>query len=94
MKITKEQIQNIVLEELEVLLKESHLVDYLNENKALRFRYNRKSNMLELWAKEKRLMMGQLMYPKMFHERGRIGFMDLYISHILNKQINLAKGST
>ncbi len=77
-----------------VLLKESHLVDYLNENKALRFRYNRKSNMLELWAKEKRLIMGQLMYPKMFHERGRIGFMDLYISHILNKQINLAKGST
>ena len=77
-----------------VLLKESHLVEYLNKNKALRFRYNRKSNMLELWAKAKHLIIGQLMYPKMFHERGRIGFMDLYISHILNKQINLAKGSS
>ena len=72
----------------DVLLKESHLVDYLNENKALRFRYNRKSNMLELWAKEKRLIMGQLMYPKMFNERGRIGLWTC-IFHIysINKLI-------
>jgi hypothetical protein len=56
--------------------------------------YRKNRNLLEAYGEEKHLMIGKIKYPEMFGNKGRIGFMELYISHIINKRIMLAKGST
>ena len=77
-----------------VLQKESPLINYLSENRALKWVYRKHRNLLEAYGEEKHLMIGKIKYPEMFGNKGRIGFMELYISHIINKRIMLAKGST
>ena len=77
-----------------VLTKESPLINYLKENHALKWVHRKNRNLLEAYAEEKHLMIGKIKYPDLFGNKGRIGFMELYISHIINKQIMLAKGST
>jgi len=77
-----------------MLLDESKLVKYLFKNKALEFRYPKHKARLDLYADEKYLMMGKLKYPTMFGDKKRMGFMELYIAHRLNKRMSLAKGST
>ena len=77
-----------------VLQKESPLINYLSENRALKWVYRKNRNVLEAYADEKHLMIGQIQYPQMFGNKGRVGFMELYISHIINKRMMLAKGST
>ncbi len=77
-----------------MLLDESKLVKYLFKNKALEFRYPKHKARLDLYADEKYLMMGKLKYPTMFGKKRRMGFMELYIAHKLNKRLSLAKGST
>ena len=76
-----------------VLTKESPLINYLKENHALKWVHRKNRNLLEAYAEEKHLMIGKIKYPDLFGNRGRIGFMELYISHIINKQIMLSKGS-
>ena len=76
-----------------VLTKESPLINYLKENRALKWVYRKNRNLLEAYGEEKHLMIGKIKYPEMFGNKGRIGFMELYISHIINKQIMLSKGS-
>ena len=77
-----------------VLTKESPLINYLKENRALKWVYRKNRNLLEAYGEEKHLMIGKIKYPEMFGNKGRIGFMELYISHIINHKIMLAKGST
>ena len=77
-----------------VLVKESPLINYLKENRALKWVHRKNRNLLEAYGEEKHLMIGKIKYPEMFGNKGRIGFMELYISHIINKRIMLAKGST
>jgi hypothetical protein len=77
-----------------VLTKESPLINYLKKNHALKWVYRKNRNLLEAYAEEKHLMIGKIKYPDLFGNRGRIGFMELYISYIVDKQIMLAKGST
>ena len=77
-----------------VLQKESPLINYLSENRALKWVYRKNRNVLEAYADEKHLMIGQIKHPQMFGNKGRVGFMELYISHIINKRMMLAKGST
>jgi hypothetical protein len=77
-----------------VLTKESPLINYLKENRALKWVYRKNRNLLEAYGEEKHLMIGKIKYPEMFGNKERIGFMELYISHIINKRIMLAKGST
>ena len=77
-----------------VLVKESPLINYLKKNRALKWVYRKNRNLLEAYGEEKHLMIGKIKYPEMFGNKGRIGFMELYISHIINKRIMLAKGST
>ena len=77
-----------------VLVKESPLINYLKKNRALKWVYRKNRNLLEAYGEEKHLMVGKIKYPEMFGNKGRIGFMELYISHIINKKIMLAKGST
>ena len=76
-----------------LLAKESPLIKYLKEEKALKFVYRKKTNMLNCYAEEKKLLFGQMKYPEIFGRKGKIGFMELYISHIIKKQMMLAKGS-
>ena len=66
----------------------------MSNNRALKWVYRKNKNLLEAYGKEKYLMVGKIKYPDLFGNKGRIGFMELYISHIINKQIMLAKGST
>ena len=73
---------------------ESELVQYLSDNGALEFRYVRSRHRLDLYADDKYLVMGKMKYPDMFGGRGRMGFMELYISRLINKKLQLAKGST
>jgi hypothetical protein len=77
-----------------VLTKQSPLINYLSEKKALKWVYRKNRNLLEAYGEEKHLMIGKIKYPEMFGNKGRIGFMELYISHIINKKIMLAKGSS
>ena len=77
-----------------VLTKESPLINYLKKNHALKWVHRKNRNLLEAYAEEKHLMIGKIKYPDLFGNRGRIGFMELYISYIVDKQIMLAKGSS
>ena len=77
-----------------VLTKESPLINYLSENRALKWVYRKNRNLLEAYGEEKHLMIGKIKYPEMFGNKERIGFMELYISHIINHRIMLAKGSS
>jgi hypothetical protein len=78
----------------DMLKAESELVKYLSDNGALEFRYIESRNRLDLYGDEKYLTMGRMKYPDMFGGRGRMGFMELYISRLINKKIQLAKGSS
>ena len=77
-----------------MLLDESKLVKYLWKHNALEFRYPKHKNRLDLYADEKYLIMGKLKYPKIFGNRQRMGFMELYIVHKINQKLSIAKGST
>ena len=77
-----------------VLTKQSPLINYLSENCALKWVYRKNRNLLEAYGEEKHLMIGKIKYPEMFGNKGRIGFMELYISHVINRKLELAKGST
>ena len=50
-----------------------------------------KTNKLECYADEKHLMIGKLKYPKMFSHGGTIGFMELYITMIINRKLKHVK---
>tara|TARA_Y100000114_G_C11697340_1_gene296672 strand:+ start:71 stop:358 length:288 start_codon:yes stop_codon:yes gene_type:complete len=73
----------------QMFLDESKLVKYLWKNKALEFRYKR--NRLDLFADEKFLMLGRMKHPSMFGNKSRMGFMELYIQHLLNKKLAKVK---
>ena len=92
MKQFKENIPPALAETM--LLDESKLVKYLWKHKALEFMYPKHKGRLDLYADEKYLMMGKLKYPTMFGNKGRMGFMELYIAHKINKQMSLSKGSS
>ena len=77
-----------------VLTKQSPLINYLSEKKALKWVFRKKRNLLEAYADEKHLMIGKILHPELFGNKGRIGFMELYISHVINQKMELAKGST
>ena len=76
-----------------LLKRESPLIQYLDENKALRFRHLKKDNILECYGDEKHLVVGKLKYPDLFGRKGRMGFMELYISMKIKQQMMLSKGS-
>ena len=73
------------------MLDESKLVKYLWKHKALEFRYIEDKKRLDLYADEKYLMLAKMKYPSIFGKRGRMGFMELYISHLLNKKLKEVK---
>ena len=78
----------------QMLIDESKLVKYLWNNKALEFRYPKHKHRLDLYADEKYLMLGKMKHPTMFGDKGRMGFMELYIVHKLNQRMNMSRGST
>tara|TARA_B100000029_G_scaffold306752_1_gene299576 strand:- start:1212 stop:1520 length:309 start_codon:yes stop_codon:yes gene_type:complete len=87
--------ENIPLELAKRLLKdESPLVKYLSDNGALVFRYWPSNNSLHLRGEEKHLIIGKMMYPELFPGKGRVGFMELYISRLINQKIKLVQGSS
>lgn len=77
-----------------MLIDESPMLRYLNNMKALQFKFNKKRNRLDAYADEKYLMMAKLKYKDIFENRARMGFMELYINRIIKKKLQLAKGST
>lgn len=92
MKQFKENIPPKLAEQM--LIDESKLVKYLWKNNALEFRYPKHKQRLDLYADEKYLMLGKMKYPTMFGNKGRMGFMELYIVHKINQKMKIAKGST
>jgi len=77
-----------------MLIDESDLIKYLSDHNALEFRFNQARNRLDLFADEKFLMVGRMKYPDIFQGRGRMGFMELYISRLIKKKLEISKGST
>ena len=59
----------------------------------MRFRHLKKDNILECYGDEKHLVVGKLKYPDLFGRKGRMGFMELYISMKIKQQMMLSKGS-
>jgi len=91
----KEHRESIPLSVAQEMLKEeSEMVRYLSDNRALEFRYIKSRHRLDLYADEKYLTMAKMKYENMFGDKGRMGFMELYISRLINKKLQLAKGST
>ena len=78
----------------QMLLDESRMINYLWSKRALEFKYPKGKNRLDVYADEKYLMMAKMKYPTVFGNKGRMGFLELYISHIINKKLQNAKGST
>ena len=76
-----------------LLKKESPLIQYLDEKKALRFKHLRKKNILECYGDERHLIIGKMKYPDLFGRKGRMGFMELYISMKIKQQMSLSQGS-
>ena len=76
-----------------LLKKESPLIAYLAENKALKFVHRKNTNVLDCYGDEKHLMIGKLKYPDLFGRKGRMGFMELYISMKIKQQMMLSQGS-
>ena len=73
---------------------ESELVQYLSDNGALEFRYIKSRDRLDLYADEKYLTMGRMKYKDVFENRARMGFMELYISRLIRKKLEIGRGST
>ena len=91
----REHKENIPVYVARMLLKkESPLIRYLSENRALKFVYRRQRNVLDVYGDEKYLIIGKIKYPNLFGNRGRMGFMELFISHQLQRKMEIAKGST
>ena len=84
----KENIPTKLAEKM--LLDESELIKYLWEHKALKFKYPKGNRRLDLYADEKFLMLGKLKYPTLFGAKGRMGFMEMYISHLIGKKLKQA----
>ena len=92
LKYYKEFIPTAVAQQM--LKEESPMIRYLDDNKALEFRFIESRNRLDLYADEKYLMLAKMKYKDVFENRARMGFMELYISRLINKKLQLAKGST
>ena len=88
----KENIPRKLAEQM--LLDESKMINYLWTNKALQFKYSKGKGRLDLYADEKHLMIAKMKYPTIFGRKGRVGFLELYISHSINRQLALAEGSS
>jgi len=78
----------------QMLLDESKMIKYLWKNQALNFKYPKGKNRLDVYADEKYLMLAKMKYPTIFGRKGRMGFLELYISHTINKKLAEAKGAT
>ncbi len=79
----------------EMLKEESKLIKYLSDNGALTFRFVKSRQRLDVYADEKYLTMGRLKHPEIFGGRkGRVGFLELYISRLIRRKLEIAKGST
>jgi phage head maturation protease len=78
----------------EMLKDESNLIRWLSDHDALTFKFIKSRNRLDVYADEKHLTMARMIYPDVFNGRGRLGFMELYISKLIRKKLELEKGST
>jgi hypothetical protein len=78
----------------DMLKEESELIKYLSDNGALEFRYVESRHRLDLYADDKYLTMGRIKHPNIFGDKGMMGFMELYISRLLRKKMQLARGSS
>ena len=78
----------------QMLLDESKMINYLWRNQALEFKYPKGKNRLDVYADEEYLMLAKMKYPSIFGRKGRMGFLELYISNLINKKLQLAKGSS
>tara|TARA_B100000035_G_C20735348_1_gene437326 strand:+ start:114 stop:413 length:300 start_codon:yes stop_codon:yes gene_type:complete len=81
----KENIPSNLAEQM--LLDESKLIKYLWKNKALEFRYPKDKKRLDCYADEEYLMLGRLKYPTIFGNKGKMGFLELYISYMIRKKL-------
>ena len=78
----------------QMLKDESNLIRWLSDHNALTFKFVKSRNRLDVYADEKHLTMGRMIYPDVFNGRGRLGFMELYISKLIRKKLETEKGST
>jgi hypothetical protein len=77
-----------------MLIEESNQLRWLHGKKALEVKYIKSRCRLDFYAEEKHLTMAQMMHPDIFDGRGRMGFMELYISRLIKKKLQIAKGSS
>ena len=71
----------------EMLKEESALIRWLDRHKALEFRFVKSRQRLDAYAQEKYLTMAQMMYPDVFEGKGRMGFMELYITKLIRRKL-------
>jgi hypothetical protein len=78
----------------QMLIEESPMIRYLDENSALNFKFIKSRNRLDLYADERYLVLAKMKYKDVFENRARMGFMELYINRSIKKRLSLARGST
>ena len=70
------------------------MIRYLSDNQAMEFRFVKSRNRLDLYADEKYLILAKMKYKDVFENRARMGFMELYISRLIRKKLEIEKGSS
>jgi hypothetical protein len=78
----------------QMLQEESPMIRYLSDNQAMEFRFVKSRNRLDLYADEKYLILAKMKYKDVFENRARMGFMELYISRLIRKKLEIEKGSS
>jgi len=78
----------------QMLKEESPMIRYLDDNKALEYRFVKSRNRLDLYADQKYLMLAKMKFKDVFENRARMGFMELYISRLIRKKLEIARGSS
>jgi len=70
------------------------MIRYLSDNQALEFKFIKTRNRLDLYAEEKYLILAKMKFKDVFENRARMGFMELYISRLIRKKLDLERGSS
>ena len=78
----------------QMLKEESPMIRYLDDNGVLEFQFIKSRNRLDLYADEKYLMLAKMKYKDVFENRARMGFMELYISRLIRKKLEIERGSS
>ena len=74
-----------------LIVNESPLVRYLDENNALKIRHVKSKALMECYAKAKHLTIARIKYGRVLP--GKMSFIEIFIQHQLKRKMEISQGS-